>query len=109
MSGTKLSKNLPKRCSNVRLSDRRKASFARGRMAKDARILTDQQAQRDNRKRGYTGKMLDDAFRKAFRADYRAYKRAWQKGDFTVKTMLVGALDATKVEITEIVWLDLAD
>lgn len=110
MATTKLAKHLPKRCTNEKRRLTRQRSYNGTQTMKLSRMADRRQDEMTNRQRGFTGKVLDDAFRKAFgNGAYRTHKRAWQQGRLTVQTMLTGSLRATKVEIIGITWLDSAD
>lgn len=95
MATTKLAKHLPKRCTNEKRKASRQASYNRSIQKKSAAIILQDQQETENKLRGFTGKMLDDAFRKAFRADYRTYKRAWQNGDTLGKAAIIGIVDGS--------------
>lgn len=72
---SKLSKSLPKRAMNIKLQARRASSWAKGQLEKALRIDEQKKREEINRKRGFTGKQLDNKLRAEYGDNYRAAKR----------------------------------
>lgn len=71
----KLSKNLPKRCTNEKLKSKRARNAAKNTAAKALRIKEQNNREIVNSQRGYTGKDIDNAQRQEHGKQYRAYKK----------------------------------
>lgn len=96
----KMSKKIPKRATNDKLKLKRARSFNKNQQDKSMRKLRQDMREIANRQRGFTGKQLDNAARKAFGKDYRKYKRAVDAGLCEFTTLIDGALSATRVTVT---------
>lgn len=80
----KLSKKLPSRVTNEKAKAKRSRSWNKTQQAKIARIMIQEQRQRENVRRGYTGKQLDDATRKYAKLHHLPYRQIIVGSELTV-------------------------
>lgn len=79
----RLAKKLPDRVTNEKAKAKRARSWAKNRVAKDARIASQMKREKANAERGFTGNQLDKAMRryaKLHGMSYRGMKNSVKMG-----------------------------